>query len=40
MTRAYRFLSRIVLLSAVCSWTPPSALAQGNLNVYCSVQAE
>jgi len=40
MTRAYRFLSPIVLLSAVCSWTPPSALAQGNLNVYCSVQAE
>src|SRR6266850_769391 len=40
MTRAYRFLSPIVLLDAVCSWTPPSALAQGNLNVYCSVQAE
>src|SRR5436309_2776662 len=40
MTRAYRFLSPIVLLAAVCSWTPPSALAQGNLNVYCSVQAE
>ena len=40
MTRAYRFLSPIVLLSAVCSGAPPPALAQGNLNVYCSVQAE
>ena len=40
MTRAYRFLGPIVLLSAVCSGAPPPALAQGNLNVYCSVQAE
>jgi iron(III) transport system substrate-binding protein len=40
MTRAYRFLGPIVLLSAVYWWTPPPALAQGNLNVYCSVQAE
>jgi iron(III) transport system substrate-binding protein len=30
----------MVLLSAVCSWAPPPALAQGNLNAYCSVQAE
>src|SRR4030095_3238735 len=40
MTRAYRFLGPMVLLSAVWSWAPPPALAQGNLNVYCSVQAE
>ena len=40
MTRAYWFLGPFVLLSAVCSWAPPPALAQGNLNVYCSVQAE
>src|SRR5262245_11487632 len=40
MTRAYQFLGPMVLLSTVWLWAPPPALAQGNLNVYCSVQAE
>ena len=40
MTRARPFLSSVVLLAAMCLATPAATLAQGTLNVYCSVQAE
>ena len=40
MTRACRFLSSVVLLWTVGLATPAATLAQGSLNVYCSVQGE
>ena len=39
MARAFRFLTP-VLIAAVLLTAPSSVVAQGNLNVYCSVQAE
>jgi iron(III) transport system substrate-binding protein len=39
MARAFRFLTP-VLIAAVLLTAPSSVFAQGNLNVYCSVQAE
>ena len=40
MTRVFQLLTPAVLLAAVSLATPSAALAQGSLNVYCSVQAE
>ena len=40
MMRACWFLTPVVLLTAVSLAAPAPALAQGSLNVYCSVQAE
>jgi iron(III) transport system substrate-binding protein len=40
MTRARRFVTPLVLLIAVSLTAPAAVLAQGSLNVYCSVQAE
>jgi iron(III) transport system substrate-binding protein len=40
MTRARRWLSSIAPLLALCLGASDAALAQGSLNVYCSVQAE
>ena len=40
MTRARRFVTPMVLLTAVSLTAPAAVLAQGSLNVYCSVQAE
>src|SRR5258705_12507842 len=40
MTRAHLFPSWAVLIAAVLLTAPSSVFAQGNLNVYCSVQAE
>jgi len=39
MARVFRFLTP-VLTAAVLLTAPSSVVAQGNLNVYCSVQAE
>jgi len=40
MARASRLLTPVVLPAAVVLVAPPAVLAQGSLNVYCSVQAE
>src|SRR5262252_10051631 len=40
MARASRLLTPVVLLAAVVLVAPAAVLAQGSLNVYCSVQAE
>ena len=40
MTRARRFLIPVVLFAVGSLTVPAGALAQGSLNVYCSVQAE
>jgi iron(III) transport system substrate-binding protein len=39
-TRAWRLLTPVVFFTAVSLATPAALFAQGNLNVYCSVQAE
>ena len=40
MTRAPRFLSWVVPLFTASLGAPAATLAQGTINVYCSVQAE
>ena len=38
--RAWRLLAPVVFFTAVSLAAPAALFAQGNLNVYCSVQAE
>jgi iron(III) transport system substrate-binding protein len=40
MARACRLLTQLTLLTIVALTAPPAVVAQGSLNVYCSVQAE
>ena len=40
MARAFGLLTPVALLATLSLAAPPGALAQGSLNVYCSVQAE